>query len=534
MSSSPLPSPTPREAALHKETERLREDNKALRIEVKLLREKIDLMSRKMFGSKSEQMDAEQLLMKFLEDAGPKKEEASGSAVTALEAELAKKEKKLKKPRKEREPGVPENLEVSERVIVDPDEVKADPDAWRIMGEEVTEQIDYQPAKFTKRLIVRRKYVRRDHPYKAPVIADLDTLADRSIAAPGLLAQIIVAKFCDHLPLYRQEQIYRMRHGIDLPRQTTCKWLGMCAEWLQPIYERIHTGVLDGGYLEVDETVVKYLTPGEGKASQGYLWTLKRPGGDCVFVWRTGRGVQCLDSILPANLTVVIGCDGYASYQSYAKRSDGRITLSGCWAHVRRKFDEAKKAYPMAALNVLLMIKELYLIERRLRDARASANTRQREREVYAKPIVERIGKLLRIWQEKDRFLPKSLMGQAISYTLSLWPQLQVYLSDGRVEIDNNLVENAIRPTAVGKKNWLFVGEAQTGDRSAILFTIIEACRARGINPWEYLKDVLTRLPSMNIDDIDTLLPGAWAKEKGLTVTVLACERPKGPSQAVA
>lgn len=178
---------------------------------------------------------------------------------------------------------------MSEEIIVDPAEVSAQPEAWRQMGEEVTEQLDYTPARFSKRRIIRRKWVRRDNPCQSPVIAQLDTLAERSLAAPGLLAQIIVAKYCDHLPPYRQEQIYRLRHGIELSRQSQARWLGLAAHWLQPLYERIHTGVMAGGHVQTDETVIKYLDPGKGEAQQGYLWTLKQPGGDAVFVWRTSR-----------------------------------------------------------------------------------------------------------------------------------------------------------------------------------------------------------------------------------------------------
>ena len=515
---------TPLEARLTEENEALRTKLEAVMLENKLLREKIDLLVRKVFGKSSEQLDDAQLtLMLQGEDSVPKKEPASGSDVTGLEAELAKGEKDLKqstKPRKERKLRIPEHLPVSETIIIEPAEVKADPQAWRKMGELVTEQLDYQTGKFTRRLIVRPKYVRIAQPYAAPVVAALPTLQDKGIAAPGLMAQVIVSKYCDHLPLYRQEQIHRLRHNIELPRQTLARWIEQAAQWLRPIYERIHTGVLDGGYIQADETMAEYLKPGNGQTKCGYFWTLKRPGHDAVFVWSTSRAAGNISAIVPESFHGIIGSDGYSAYQSHVAQSNGRITLAACWAHARRKFDEAKAGSPKAAAQVLRLIQQLYRIEKRLRDSKSSPKMRAIVRQTQSQPIVQRIGSLLRAWKLKQRHLPQSLIGKAIDYTLHLWPHLQVYIHNGHVEIDNNLVENAIRPTAIGKKNWLFIGDAQAGQRSAILYTIIEACRHRSIDPWEYLRDVLTRLPTLTNQQIEEVTPDAWAKAKSIrTIT---------------
>ena len=507
---------TPLEARLTQENEALRTKNQEQEVVIKLLREKIDLLVRKVFGKSSEQLDDAQLtLMLQGEDSVPKKEPASGSDVTDLEAELAKGEKELKqstKPRNERKLRIPEHLPVSETIVIEPDEVKAAPQAWRKMGEAVTEQLDYQPGKFSRKLIVRPKYVRIEERHRAPIIAELPTMQDKGIAAPGLMAQVIVSKYCDHLPLYRQEQIYRLRHSIELPRQTLARWIEQAAQWLRPIYERIHTGVLDGGYVQADETTIQYLKPGNGETKHGYFWTLKRPGQDAVFVWSTSRAAGNISAIVPDSFCGIIGSDGYSAYQSHVAQSNGRITLAACWAHARRKFDEAKAGNPKAAAQVLRLIQQLYRIEKQLRDSKTSPKMRAIVRQAQSQPIVERIGSLLRAWKLKQRHLPQSLIGKAIDYTLNLWPHLQVYLHNGQVEIDNNLVENAIRPTAVGKKNWLFIGEAGAGQRSAVLFTLIEACRSRSIDPWEYLRDVLTRLPAMTTSQIGEVTPEAWAK----------------------
>ncbi len=514
---------TPLEERLTKEVESLRQENK-------LLREKIDLLVRRIFGKSSEGLDERQLMLMLQGEDSAKKEQASSASPGALEAEIeaGNKQLKAKAQRPERKARLPDNLPVSEEIIVDPEEVQAEPQAWRQMGEEVTEQLDYSPAKFSKRRIIRRKYVKRDEPFSAPIIAPLDTLAQRSLAAPGLLAQIIVGKYCDHLPLYRQEQIYRLRHGVELPRQSLARWLGLAADWLHPVYESIRTGVLGGGYIQCDETVIEYLCPGHGQTKQGYLWTIKRPGGDAAYHWHTSRSADILERIIPVEFSGVIGCDGYQAYRTHAARSEGRITLAACWAHARRKFDEAKETAPRQASLVLLLMQRLYQIEKQLRESGVSAKLRQVKRAAHSRMIVQRIGRLLERWQRHRSFLPQSLMGRAISYTLNLWPQLQHFLEDGRAEIDSNLVENAIRPTAVGKKNYLFFGDAQAGERSAILYTIIEACRARRIDPWEYLREVLTRLPSMTIQQVASITPEAWAAMHQSTA------KPTRPQQAAA
>ena len=507
---------TPLEARLTKENAALRAENKAQQIEIKLLREKIDLLIRRIFGKSSEQLNDGQLMLLLQGgDDDAKKDPASSASPGVLEAEIEKRGKDTAKikPRKEREARVPAHLPAVDEVI-EPDEVVADPEAWRSIGEEITEQLDYKPARFFRRRIIRRKYVKRDEPYQAPIIAPLNTLQERSIAAPGLLAQIIVAKYCDHLPLYRQEQIYATRHDIAIPRQSMARWLGLAADWLRPIYEHIHTGVMAGGYVQIDETPVEYLSPGNGQTKQGYLWACKRPGANVSFTWATSRAARCLDRIIPADFSGTVQCDGYAAYPSFANRSEGRITLAACWAHARRKFHEATESTPQQAGWMLLQIQHLYRIEKQLREAKAGPQQRQAVRASQSRMITERIHRALSRIKLKGRQLPQSALGKAIDYTLTMWPMLTVYLEDGRVEIDNNPVENAIRPTAIGKKNWLFIGEAEAGQRSAILFTIIEACRSRGIDPQTYLREVLTRLPTLTNRQIKEVTPEAWAKSR--------------------
>ncbi len=362
---------------------------------------------------------------------------------------------------------------------------------------------------------MRRTYVHRTEQGSAPVTAPLlPCLQERGLAAPGLLAHVLVSKYCDHLPLYRQEQIYAQRHGLNLPRQTLARWVELAADWLTPIYEQIRIGVMADGYVQIDETPVKYLEPGYGKAKQGYLWTVCRPGKDVFYWWNTSRAAACLDAIVPADFKGTVQCDGYAAYPCFAEGRDRAVTLAGCWAHIRRGFYEAREESPKVSGWLLRQIQNLYRIESGLRDKKAGPALREAVRAHQSRPIVERIGRALVRFKTIGRFLPKTFMGQAIDYARGQWAVLQVYLGDGRVEIDNNLVENSIRPTAIGKKNWLFIGEADAGQRGAIVYTIVECCRRRGLDPYTYLRDVLTRLPHMTNHQVPEVTPEAWGKAR--------------------
>jgi transposase len=471
-----------------------------------LLRQKVDLLIRKVFGASSEKLDSSQLDLFLLQgETTPGKSPAS----SALEEAEPQPTRRRVTQRDER---LPEDLPVVEQVI-DPPEVKEAPEQWRCIGSEVSEQLDYEPARFLRRRLVRRKYVSRLHPQEAPVVAELPPmLQERCTVAPGLLAQVIVSKYVDHLPLYRQEQIYWTRHRVWLPRQNLARWMGMVADWLKPIYQCIRTGVMAGGYVQVDETPVRYLEPGHGQTKTGYFWTTSRPGGDAVYRWETSRAATCLDKVLPVDFKGTVQCDAYAAYASFARHKE-HIQLAACWAHARRKFYEARDQDPLIARWLLRQIGHLYQMERKLRDNQSGPKLRAAVRAHQARPVYQRLHRALTRLKMKRCYLPRSGMGLALEYALNNWSLLGVYLEDGRIEIDNNLVENAIRPTALGKKNWLFIGEAEAGERSAILYTIVESCRRRGLDPYAYLHHVLTRLPQATNWQIKDLTPEAWARQ---------------------
>ena len=254
-----------------------------------MLRQKMDLLIRRVFGRSSEKLDADQLdLFLLAAENEPGKVDAS-----SLEEADPRHEPRARRKARPRERW-PAELPVIEEII-DPKEVQKAPEAWRLIGAEISEQLDYEPGRFLRRRLIRRKYVRRGDPEAIPVIAALPpNLQERCIAAPGLLAQIIVSKYCDHLPLYRQQSIFRNRYRVHLPRQSMARWMELAADWLRPIYEEIRTGVMAGGYLQIDETPIRYLSPGHGQTKLGYFWTALSPGGDVLYHWETSRAADCL------------------------------------------------------------------------------------------------------------------------------------------------------------------------------------------------------------------------------------------------
>lgn len=469
-----------------------------------LLRQKLDLVLRKLFGKSSETLDPAQLelllgeppgkaLASLPPDGAPEEANASSAARTE------------RKPRRER---IPDHLPVVEEVLL-PEPVKACPEAWRRIGEEKSDSLDYQPGKVFIRRLVRPVFVQIADRDAAPVAAKLPPrLQDGLTAAPGLIAHVLVSKYCDHLPFYRQEKILATRHGVEIGRNTMCRWAELAAFWLKPLYQRIHDGLLQGGYLQADETPIRYLAPGTGKTGLGYLWALHRPGGDVLFQWHASRGSACLEDLL-GGFRGILQCDGYSAYGTHAARNPG-ITLAACWAHARRKFHEALQTGQALAAGPLKAIARFYGIEKELRQSRAGPEERAAIRQRDSAPILQSLRVDLAQLRGHPTVTPKSPLGRAIKYTLGLWPRLEVFLWHGEVEADTNLTENAIRPTAVGKKNWMFVGGEDTGERSAVIYTIIESARRHGHEPAAYLKDVLQRLPGMKAGELDALLPLNW------------------------
>ena len=288
--------------------------------------------------------------------------------------------------------------------------MKLAPHQWRRIGEEVSDKLDYEPGRFLCRRTVRPKYVQRGVLDAAPIVAPLpESLLERSLAAPGLLAQILVSKYCDHLPLYRQESIYWSRHEVWLPRQTMAEWVGLAAEWLQPIYELIRRDVFGDDYVQVDETPIRYLAPGHGKTKLGYLWTCGVPRGDVIFHWEVSRAATCLENLIPVDFRGTLQCDGDEAYDCFARRRGSQIVLAGCVAHVRRKFYEARETAPKVAAWFLKHFQNLYVLEAELRKARAGPKLRAVGRASLSRPVLARLHRaLVRLKTQRRFFTTKS------------------------------------------------------------------------------------------------------------------------------
>jgi len=472
----------------------------ALQAEIKLLRQKLTLFLKRYFGgSKNESVDPKQLELLL---AGL---EALNAPLPAVEKTAPTRAASAVRPVRH---SLPAHLE-TERVVLEPEEVQQQPAGWRKLGEEVTEELDWKPAQFIKRLYIRPKYANAERIVIAPLPA---RLIEKGLPGAGLLTQVIVSKYEDHLPLYRQEKIYRERHGVNLSRQTLCGWVEAAADWLAPIYREMKAGLLARDYLQADETPIRYLDPDvKGKSQSGWLWTYSAPQGDVVFEWQISRSREGPREFLKS-FRGQLQVDGYGVYESLARERSGELILVGCWAHVRRGFHEAL-GEGRAAAWLVGQIGQLYAVEKQLRESRRGGSgpqLRAAMRAWQSQPVLDRLQRAMVV--VRRRVLPKSLLGQAIDYALGRWETLTRYVTDGWLEIDNNLCENAIRPTAVGKKNFLFVGHPDAGQRSAVIYSVLGSCRRHGLNPAEYLQDIFERLPKAKTSELKSLTPAAWAK----------------------
>jgi len=344
----------------------------------------------------------------------------------------------------------------------------------------------------------------------APMPAPYRVLAG-AMAATGLLVYLMVAKYCDHLPFYRIQKIFKRRHGVELDRTTMCHWMKRCAVLLGVLYEALRIKLLSGNYLQVDETKIALLDPEtQGKARQSHFWVVTRPGAEVLFHFAPGRGHEVALALLEG-FRGKLQCDGYSAYRTLAGKVP-ELCLYFCWAHVRRKFVESLEANGTDAAWYVAEIQKLYRIEAQARSENLDGEERAVLRQRESKPVLNAIKQRLEADQARSELLPSSPLGKALAYTSERWEGLARYAEagNGEVEIDNNPVENAIRPTALGKKNWLFIGHPKAGQMSAIIYTVIENCRLQGVDPMEYLSDVLPRIADHPVSRIDELLPSEW------------------------
>ena len=374
------------------------------------------------------------------------------------------------------------------------------------IGEDISEKLDIVPAQFFVHRHIRGKWACKccqvlvQEPVEPQVI-------DKGMPAPGLVAHTLVSRFVDHIPYYRQETI-NARSDVHTPRSTLAAWSGRGGAELQPLYDAHREFVLGAAVLHADETPVNMLDPGAGKTKKAYVWAYARTGFDAlpgvVYDFCLGRGAKYPVAFLHGWSGTLV-CDDYKAYDTVLKLEQ-RIE-AGCMAHARRKYDELIKVNQSpVATQAVQRIAWLYRIEREAREL--PAEERLAMRQARAKPLCEEMHVWLQL--ERQRVPDGSGIANAIDYSLNRWAALTTYLLDGNVPIDNNHIENQMRPWAMGRKAWLFAGSELAGQRAAVVMSLVQSAKMNGHDPWAYLKDVLTRLPSHMSSRIDELLPHRW------------------------
>ena len=456
--------------------------------EVERLRAIIEALQRHQFGRRSEQLDPDQLLL-GLEDV----ETALAQVEAANEAKAGRAQGD--RPRKTNRGSLPAHLERIEQVVDVED--KACPccgGALHQIGEDVAERLDVVPTTFRVLVTRRPRYGCRSCEsavVQAPAPA---RIVEGGIPTEALIAQVLVSKYADHLPLYRQNQIYA-RQGIQLDRSTLADWVGRAAWYMRPLRDHILERLRRSERLFADETTAPVLDPGRGRTKTGQLWAYARDdrpwgGGDppmVAYVYAADRKAERAEAHL-GDFVGILQVDGYGGYTALARRRQ-QIKLAFCWAHVRRKFYELADTSPVA-IEVLRRIAMLYAIESEVRGS--PAGQRRAIRAERSRVIVDDLHQYLEA--RNAQVSAKSKLGEAIRYALTRWDGLSRFIDDGRIDLDSNTVERSIRPLALNRKNALFAGSDEGGDNWAVIATLIECCKLNAINPHEWLSQTLARL----------------------------------------
>jgi transposase len=478
--------------------------------QIAAVRHELDQLRRLIFASKSE---------RFVPTSRPEQMalwDDNSQAESAPEpTEKITYERKKKKAHPGRTP-LPEHLPVR-REIIEPDQ---DTSGMVQIGEEVTRKVDYKPGILEIVEYVRPKYARPQaglEDQSAIVMAEVpDQVIPKGIPAAGLLTHLVIAKYIDHLPFYRQIEMFKRDYGWAIHKSTINDWFAAVCTLLKPLYEVLRKDVLDTDYLQGDESRIQVLDWTDRKSKKGkpntkthlgYMWVFRNPvSGNVFFVYRSGRGAKVLHETL-GEFTGLLQSDGYSAYTSYIKKYD--VELVSCLAHIRRKFFEARKNHPQKADYALEQIQLLYAVEQIAREECFVPAQRLRIRKVMAAPIYYKLLQWVRTEQANN--LTKGAIGKALLYAKNHLPRLEHYLRDGRVEIDNNQIENKIRPLALGRKNYLFAGSNQGAQRAAMMYSFFASCKANQINPREWLYHVLIRIGNHPVNRLKELLPAQWA-----------------------
>lgn len=397
---------------------------------------------------------------------------------------------------------IPPHLPRVDKVI----EPEQDTTGCKRIGEEVTETLEYKKAELYVLRTIRPKYAMPSNA--GVIIADLPSMSiPRGGAGASLLAHLLVSKYVDHLPFYRLRQQFKRTDKVDLPASTLDGWFKAAVDLVMPLGERMREMISNSAYLQVDETPIRVQDPMlKGKCHQGFMWAYLDPVQRlCVFDYRPSRGHKGPADVLD-RFSGALQVDGWTAYDQFDGRPD--VVMLACFAHARRYFEKAKEQDPERAAWMLTTIQKLYEIERTAREQKLSAEHRFELRQKESKSILDEI----KAWLKDNaiQVLPASLIGKAINYTVGQWPRLERYINDGQFEIDNNLVENAIRPIALGRKNYLFAGSHEAAGRAAMVYSLMATAKHHNINPTEYLEFVLSKISDFPYRQVSDLLPQNW------------------------
>jgi len=470
--------------------------------EIALLKHQLKELQRLIFGSKQERFIPSGNNPSQLNLDMQVEEIAACKIIDAKKIECIRHTKEVTE--KKEHPGrmkLPEHLERRE-IIIEPEQ---NAEGYKKIGEEVTEELEYEAGKLFVNRYVRPKYVSADKE-KIVIAPMVERSLPKAIAGAGLLAQIIIDKYVDHLPLYRQQERFK-REGIIIPYSTITDWVTGTCKLIAPLYEALKMLVMQSNYLHADESPIKVLDKDKkGETHRGYFWVYHNSiEGLVLFNYREGRGREGPQEILK-DFKGYLQTDGYAVYDFF-KEKEG-ITLMHCMAHARRMFYEALGNDKARAEYALEQIGLLYAIERKAKEQSYTSEQLLQSRQTEALPILQSLDKWMK--DEYVKVLPKSPIGKALGYSIERWEQLMIYVTEAKLNIDNNAVENSIRPVAIGRKNYLFAGSHEAAQRSAVLYSLLGTCKLHEANPFLWLKDVLQRIGTHPINKIADLLPHNW------------------------
>jgi transposase len=482
----------------------LLKENTELKSELLFLKQEMAQLKRMIYGSKSERFVPSEIPGQLSLDIAPEENQAIKSTEEQIKIDAYDRKVTSDQKMHPVRQGFPENLR-REIIIIQP---KEDLSGYKKMGEEQTEVLEYTEPKFFVKRFVREKYVNEDTG--KIIIGELPTRAiDKSMFGENLIAQIITDKYVDHLPLYRQIERFK-RSGMTLSSSTLNDTVKNSCNLLKPLYQHLRDEVLADDYLQVDETPIKVLDPAtKGKTHRGYHWVYHAVKKQLIlFDYRPGRGREGPEELLK-NFSGYLQTDGYQVYDAFAKRKD--IILLGCMAHVRRKFDEAKLNDLNLSENALLLIQRLYIVEKTIREHSSITDEEILQlRKEMSLPALNDFESWLKMHLTDT--LPKSAIGQAIQYAMPRIEKLRRFTEQPYLQIDNNLVENAIRPVAIGRKNYLFAGSHEGAERAAMIYSFFGTCKLNNVNPQKWLADVLVKINDTKTSELSSLLPANWKK----------------------